>query len=333
MNRPSPRDTKLVMCVQFNFTFWQIPPEMPAAIRHRWPEMQVVHLNTYDALPAELPNTDIFFGFNLLPDQIAAARKLKWIHVTAAGVAQLMRPDVKTAGVTITNARGIHAVPMAEHTIGTMLALSRKLPATVHFQDAHQWAQEEIWQLRPSELFGATLLIVGFGAIGVEIARRARAFGMRVEAITRSGHGDTTFADPIYPASQLMQALPQADYVVLAAPDTRETKQMIGAHELKAMKPSAYLLNIARGALVDESALIDALAHGVIAGAALDVAEKEPLPPESPLWKLKNVFITPHTSAVSDLLWPRQTELFIENLDRWFGGRDLINIVDIARGY
>jgi phosphoglycerate dehydrogenase-like enzyme len=177
------------------------------------------------------------------------------------------------------------------------------------------------------------LLIVGFGAIGSEIARRARAFGMRVQAVTRSGRGDNSLPERIYPASELLQALPQADYVVLAAPDTPETQRMIGARELKAMKPSAYLLNIARGALVDESALIDALERGAIAGAALDVTEKEPLPPESPLWNLKNVFITPHTSAVSELLWLRQTELLLENLERWFSGRDLKNIVDITRGY
>jgi D-2-hydroxyacid dehydrogenase (NADP+) len=333
MNRPTPRESKLVMCVQFNFTFWRIPPELPAAVESRWPEMRVVHSNTYDALPAELPDTDIFVGFNLTPDQLAAARKLKWIHVTAAGVAQLMRPDVRDAGITITNARGIHAIPMAEHTLGVMLALARKFQDTVHYQDAAEWAQEPIWQSRPSELFGATLLIVGFGAIGIEIARRARAFGMRVEGVTRSGRGDTTLADKIYPASQLMQALPHADYIVLAAPDTPDSQRMIGAREFKAMKRSAYLVNIARGALVDELAMIDALEHGTIAGAALDVAEKEPLAPESPLWKMKNVFITPHTSAVSELLWPRQTELILENLDRWFSGRDLKNTVDMARGY
>jgi phosphoglycerate dehydrogenase-like enzyme len=333
MNRPAPRETKVVMCVQFNFTFWQIPPEMPAAIRARYPEMRVVCSNSYDVLPAELPDTDIFFGFNLLPEQIKAAQKLKWIHVTSAGVAQLMRPDVQATGITITNARGIHAIPMAEHTLGVMLALARKFQDTVHYQDAQNWAQEAIWQSRPTELYGATLLIVGFGAIGMEIARRARAFGMRVEGVTRSGHGDATLAEKIYPASELLQALPHADHIVLAAPDTPGSKGMIGARELNAMKRSAYLLNIARGALIDESALIDALENGTIAGAALDVAEKEPLPPESPLWKLKNVFITPHTSAVSELLWPRQTELFLENLDRWFSGRDLKNIVDPTRGY
>jgi phosphoglycerate dehydrogenase-like enzyme len=332
-SRPSPRETKVLMCVQFNFTFWQIPPEMPAAVRERFPEMRVVCSNTYDVLPAELPDTDIFFGFNLLPEQIKAARKLKWIQVTSAGVAQLMRPDVQAAGITITNARGIHAIPMAEHTIGAMLALARKFQDTVHYQDAQYWAQEAIWQSRPSELHGATLLIIGFGAIGMEIARRARAFGMRVEGVTRSGQGDTTLAEKIYPASELLQALPHADHIVLAAPDTPGSKGMIGARELNVIKRRAYLINIARGALIDETALIEALKNGTIAGAALDVAEKEPLPPESPLWKLKNVFITPHTSAVSELLWPRQTELFLENLDRWFSGRDLKNIVDLSRGY
>jgi D-2-hydroxyacid dehydrogenase (NADP+) len=333
MNRPTPRESKLVMCVQFNFTFWRIPRELPAAVKSCWPEMRVVHSNTYDALPAELPDTDIFVGFNLTPDQLAAAHKLKWIHVTSAGVAQLMRPDVQATGVTITNARGIHAIPMAEHTLGVMLALARKFQDTVHYQDAIEWAQEAIWQSRPSELFGATLLIVGFGAIGIEIARRARAFGMRVEGVTRSGRGDTTLAEKIYPASQLMQALPRADCIVLAAPDTPDSQRMIGAREFKAMKRSAYLVNIARGALVDELAMIEALEKGTIAAAALDVAEKEPLAPESPLWKMKNVFITPHTSAVSELLWPRQTELLLENLDRWFSGRDLKNTVDMTRGY
>ena len=330
---PSPAETKVVLCVHFNFTFWQIPPALPTALKNRWPEMRVAHLKTYDALPAELPDTDIFVGFNLLPKQLAVARKLKWIHITSAGVSQMMRPDVRAAGVVITNARGIHAIPMAEHTIGAMLALARKFPDTVHYQDKKVWAQEPIWQSRPSELHGATLLIVGFGMIGGEIARRARAFGMRIEAITRTGRGDATLADKIYPSTELLHALPQADYIVLAAPDTPETQRMIGARELKAMKPTAYLLNIGRGALVDESSVIDALEHNTIAGTALDVMEKEPLPQESPLWKMKNVFISPHISAVSELLWPRQTELLIENLERWFSGRELKNVVDQTRGY
>ncbi|HEV3218754.1 MAG TPA: D-2-hydroxyacid dehydrogenase [Candidatus Acidoferrales bacterium] len=335
MNPHTPRDTKIILCVQFNFTFWRIPPELPAALQSRWPEMRVVHLESYDALPAELPDTDIFIGFTLTPSQLAAARKLKWIHVTAAGVAQLMRPDVRASGVIVTNARGIHAIPMAEHTMGMMIAFARKFPASMRFQAASHWGQQEIWDMQPppSELFGATLLIVGLGAIGSELARRARAFGMHVLAVTRSGKADGSLAERVFPSTNLLRALPEADYVVLATPDTPETHHMIGARELAAMRRTACLVNIARGALVDELALIAALQRGAIAAAALDVAEQEPLPPESPLWRLDNVFITPHTSAVSEQLWPRQAKLIIENLERWFAGRELINRVDLTRGY
>lgn len=335
MNRPAPSETKLVLCVQFHFTFWTIPPELPEAIRRHWPEMRVVHLNSYDQIPAEISDTDIFAGFTLQPDQLAAACKLKWIHVTAAGVAQLMRPDVRESGVIVTNSRGIHAVPMAEHTMGLILSLARKFPAAVRYQQERIWSQQEIWDTRPrpTELKGTTVLIIGFGAIGTELARRARAFGMRVWAVTRSGHADAGIADWTFPAKDLAQALPDADYVVLAAPDTPETHHMIGERELAAMKPSACLVNVSRGGLVDESSLISALERGTIAGAALDVTEKEPLPGESPLWQLQNVFITPHTSSVSENLWPRQTELMLANLERWFSGRQLTNLVDLARGY
>ncbi len=334
-NRPSPAETKIIFCVQFHFSFWRIPPELPAAIRARWPELRVAHLTSYDALPAELPDTDIFIGFNLTPSQLAAAIKLQWIHVTAAGVAQLMRPDVRASGVIVTNSRGIHAIPMAEHTMGLLIALARKFPASMRFQAASHWAQQEIWDMQPppSELSGATLLIVGLGAIGSELARRARAFGMRILAVTRSGKADVSLAERAFPAKDLIRALPEADYVVLAAPDTPETNHMIGARELAAMKRTASLINIARGTLVDEPALVAALKAGTIAAAALDVVAQEPMPPENPLWQLENVFITPHTSAVSNQLWPRQTALVIENLERWFSGRELINRVDLTRGY
>jgi phosphoglycerate dehydrogenase-like enzyme len=335
MNRPTSRETKIIFCVQFHFSFWRIPPELPAAIRARWPELRVAHLESYDQLPSELSDTDIFIGFTLTPPQLAAAKKLQWIHVTAAGVAQLIRPDVRASGVIVTNSRGIHAIPMAEHTVGLLIALARKFPASMRFQAASHWAQQEIWdaQPRPSELSGATLVIVGFGAIGSELARRARAFGMRVLAVTRSGKADGALAERVFPTTELIRALPEADYLVLAAPDTPETNHMIGARELAAMMRTACLVNIARGTLVDEAALISALKNKTISGAALDVVAQEPMPPENPLWRLENVFITPHTSAVSEQLWPRQTALVIENLERWFSGRELINRVDLTRGY
>jgi phosphoglycerate dehydrogenase-like enzyme len=183
------------------------------------------------------------------------------------------------------------------------------------------------------ELKGQVLLIVGFGSIGRELARRIQPLGMRVWGVTRSGAGDTQLAERILPVTELANALPQADFVLLAAPETPESRRMIGEPELARMKPSAYLINVARGTIIDEPALIEALRRRAIAGAALDVTEKEPLPPESPLWKLDNVFITPHVSAASENLWERQAELLLENLERWFSGRELLNQVDLERGY
>jgi phosphoglycerate dehydrogenase-like enzyme len=180
---------------------------------------------------------------------------------------------------------------------------------------------------------GQILLFIGFGAIGQEVAKIIRPLGMRVWGVTRSGRADEGLAEQVFPASKLDEALPQADFVVLAAPETPETRKMMGAREFALMKPSAYFLNVSRGALVDELALISALEQRKIAGAALDVASQEPLPPENPLWKLDNAFITPHMSAVSEHLWERQTDLLMENLERWFAGDELLNRVDLNRGY
>jgi phosphoglycerate dehydrogenase-like enzyme len=156
---------------------------------------------------------------------------------------------------------------------------------------------------------------------------------MRVWAVTRSGEGDRELAEKIVPVARLHEVLPEADFVILAAPETPETRRMIGAPELARMKSSAYFMNVSRGALVDEPALIAALERRAIAGAALDVASQEPLPPDSSLWKLENAFITPHMSAVSDQLWTRQTDLLIANLERWFSSRELLNRVNLERGY
>jgi phosphoglycerate dehydrogenase-like enzyme len=299
--------------------------------------MRAVHLPTYERLADELPDTDILVGFSIRPEQFAQARKLKWIHATAAAVAQLMYPELRESGVVVTNASGIHSVPMGEHIVGTMIALARRFPDCLRYQSENYWCQQQLWErpaaLRPRELRGQVALFVGFGAVGREAAGLARLLGVRIWAVTRSGKVDGEIAERAFAPPALHQALPPADFVVLAAPETPETTKMMGERELALMKPSTYLINVARGALVDEPALIRALQKGAIAGAALDVTSEEPLPPENPLWKLDNVFITPHVSAVSDRLWKRQTDLLMENLERWFDGRELVNRVDLARGY
>jgi len=335
MARPSPSETKLVLCVWHEFTLWRPPADMAVHIRRRFPEMKVVHLPTYDHLTHEMPEADIFVGWSLRPKQFALAKKLKWIHSTAAGVGQLMYPELRASGIVLTNASGVHTVPMAEHVLGFLVALARRFPEALNYQRQSRWAQQELWdaQLRPRELAGQTLLIIGFGAIGRELAKRVKPLGMKLWAVTRSGKGDAALADRTLPVAQLNEVLHQADYVVLAAPETPETQRQIGAQQLAAMKPTAFLINVARGSLVDEAALVDTLRRRAIAGAALDVTDQEPLPPESPLWTLDNVFITPHISAVSEYLWDRQTELLLDNLERWFSGQELRNRVDLARGY
>jgi phosphoglycerate dehydrogenase-like enzyme len=335
MNRTRPAETKLVICVWHPFTFWRPQPVMPQAIRARWPEMHVVHLPDYDRLGLELPDTDIFVGYSLRAEQLAHAKKLKWIHSTAAGVAQLMYPELRDSGVVVTNPSGVFSPAMAEHTMGLLLALARNFPDSTRHQDRSYWGQQDIWDQpqRLTELNGQVLLIVGFGSIGHELAKRARAFEMRVWGVTRSGKGDTTHAEKIVPASELDEALPHADYVVIAAPETAETRHLIGEAQIARMKPGARLINVGRGSLLEEAALIRALETGALGGAALDVTAVEPLPRDSPLWKAPNLFITPHTSAVSDRLWHRETALLMDLLERWFDGGEMFNQVDLARGY
>ena len=335
MDRTKPKDTKLVICVWHPFTEWRPKPLMAEAIRKRWPEMRVLHLPNYDALPAELPDTDIFVGYSLRAEQLKAGKKLKWIHSTAAGVAQLMYPELRDSGILVTNPSGIFSVPMGEHTMGLLLALARNFPDSVRQQDRARWSQQELWD-KPqhlTELNGQVLLIVGYGSIGHEVAKRAKAFDIRVWGVTRSGTGDGTHVEKIVPSGKLHEVLPEADYIVIAAPETAETKRLLGAEEIGRMKNGARLINVARGSLLDEAALVRALKSGALGGAALDVASTEPLPPESPLWNAPNLLITPHTSAVSDRLWVRHTALLMDLLERWFDGRKMFNQVDFARGY
>jgi phosphoglycerate dehydrogenase-like enzyme len=332
---PTPAETKLLICVWHKFTLWRPPADVAVQVRRRYPEMKVVHLPTYEHIDAELPDTDIFVGWSLKPEQFRACQKLKWLHATAAGVDQLMYPELRQSNVVVTNASGVHSVPMAEHVLGTIIALARRFPSAVRYQAWHHWAQQEIWDepIRPRELPGQVLLLVGFGAIGREVAKRARPLGMKIWACTRSGRSDSPDLDRVVPAAELDAVLHQADFVVLAAPETPETRGLMNEQRLRQMKPAAFLINVARGSLVDEAALVKALQQRAIAGAALDVTQQEPLPADHPLWTLENVFITPHLSAASEYLWDRQTELLLENLECWFAGRELRNRVDLTRGY
>ncbi len=335
MNRTKPENTKLVICVGVPFKLWQPPQEFNLAVKRRFPQMRVVHLPDYNGLEAELPDTDIFVGYSIRPKQLACAKRLAWIHSTAAGIAQLLYPELRESGIIVTNASGVHSISIAEHVLGLVLSLARRFPDSFRYQHESKWAQQEIWDAPPHllELRGSVLLLIGLGAVGKEVVRLGRAIGMKTRAVTLSGRGDETLVDKIYPVASLDAALAESDFVVLAAPETPETHHLMNAGRLAAIKSSGYLINVARGSLVDEAALIEALKQRKIAGAALDVAEIEPLPPESPLWNCPNLFITPHLAGASEHLWDRQRDLLIDNLERWFDGRELRNLVDLKRGY
>ncbi|MBI4467197.1 MAG: D-2-hydroxyacid dehydrogenase [Acidobacteria bacterium] len=332
---PSPAETKIVLCIWHKFEQWRFPEWLADAIRRRYPGMKVVHLPTYDGLDEEIKDADILCGFSLRPAQFASAKRLKWIHCLAAGVNQLMRDDTRRSDVLITNSRHVHAVTMAEHTLGLILALARRFPSALRYQLQKHWAQQEVWdqQPHPLEINGRTLAIVGYGAIGQELAQRARACGMRIVGVKREPSRGTEHADRVVGPDELAAALAEADFVVLAVPQTRETEHFFGPGQFAAMRKTAYFINIGRGALVDAKALVAALEEGSIAGAAIDVAEVEPLAPESPLWEAPNLLITPHLAGVSERLWHRHAALLLENLDRYFAGRELLNVVDKERGY
>jgi phosphoglycerate dehydrogenase-like enzyme len=334
MTRTNSQDTTLIVFARDQISSWEPTPDFAARLQARWPQVRVLH-RIDDAFQREIQGADIVAGRWLRAEEFALARKLKWIHSFATGIAQMMYPALQQSSVEVTNAGSVHCVPIAEYVLGGLIALSRRFPDCLRYQREGRWMQQELWNapIRPRELCGQVLLCIGFGAIGRAVATVLRPMGMRVWAVTRSGRAEPELAEKSFPSAKLHEALPEADFVIVATPDLPETRGMIGERELALMKPTAYFLNVARGVIVDEPALIRALERRAFAGAMLDVTSKEPLPADSPLWKLDNVFITPHVSALTDHVWERQEHLLNENLERWFSGRELLNRVDLSRGY
>ena len=289
-------------------------------------------------LEAALADAEVLFGFwgGALPDLVrpdALPGKLRWVQLTSAGTDRV-DPALIRAGLTFTTVSGLHATPIAESVLGYMLMFEKGWPALWRRQAEHNYDRMVV----PRILAGRTVGVVGMGAIGLECARLAKAIGCRVLGIRRSvaERGPDTVADEVLPPGDLDELLAESDHVVLAVPLTEETRRMIGAAQLCTMgarSERSYLINIARGEVVDEAALTEALREGVIAGAALDVFEREPLPPESPLWELDNVIITPHITGGVENYNELATSIFCDNLRRYLDGEPLRNIVDPDRGY
>ncbi|MBV9341055.1 MAG: D-2-hydroxyacid dehydrogenase [Acidobacteria bacterium] len=327
---------KLLVVTYHRLDLWIAPEWFGDRIRANFPQLEVVRLTGYDGLEKELPDADIAFTLSLRPEQFRQARRLRWIHSPAAAVHQLMFPELVDSDVIVTNARDVHGPVVAEHVLGLILALAKKIPEAVRYQQKHVWAQEILWAEAPGprEIAGATLGLVGLGSIGTNVAKRAFAMGMQVVAVREHpGREKPEYVEQVLPSSQLDAMLARSDYVVLSPPLTPRTNRLIGVEQLSKMKAWACLINVGRGPLIDDAALIDALSKRRIAAAALDVFESEPLPANSPLWELNNLLITPHIAGMTERLWERHYSLFSENLRRFLNGQPMLAVIDKHQGY
>jgi phosphoglycerate dehydrogenase-like enzyme len=271
----------------------------------------------------------------LPPEQLHAAKSLRWIYSITAAVDQFLYPELISREIALTNAGGVHGPVVAEHAIAMLLALAKRLPSAVRYQERRKWAMEAIWneKPRPREVRGASLVVVGLGSIGADVASMAVALKMHVIGVREHPERGTAGANEVVGYAALDEVLCRADFVVLAAPLTERTRHLIDARRLQLFKPTAFLINVSRGALVHEAALVQALRDHRIAGAALDVFEEEPLSRWSPLWKMPQVLITPHTAFLTENVWQRHYEAFSANLQRYLAGQPLHGLVDKRRGY
>jgi phosphoglycerate dehydrogenase-like enzyme len=281
-------------------------------------------------IDALLANADIVVGHWPPRDIVTRAPNLKWFHTMLAGVDAPDYARMLEKGITVTNSTGIHGVQISELVFEKMLIHAKRAFFSFQMQQEKKWSR-----FVPGLLTGKTIGIVGLGSIGKEVARLGKAFGMKVIANRRSVKQITKArnVDILMPSNQLIKLLSQSDYVVLSMAVTPETDKIIGEKELRSMKPTAFLINVARGKVVDEEMLIRALQEKWIAGAGLDTVSQEPLPLDSKLWELPNVILTPHISGVREDYFELAVPLFCENLKRYLSGKKMHNVIDRKKGY
>jgi len=292
---------------------------------------RTVRVSSVAELEAHLEELEIVFAWNFdrvtLLHVVPRAPRLRWIQSISAGVEEFARPVLTEHGVVLTSAAGVYDPGLAESVLGFLLALSARILEDARLSPG-AWPAERTALLR-----GTTALIVGAGSIGTETGRLLRSVGVGVRGIARTSRAPDDVFERIGDADDLLAGLAEADHVVNVLPRTASTERIFDAAAFAAMKPTAFFVNIGRGATVDEAALIDALATGVIGGAALDVFDVEPLPADSPLWTMPNVLVSPHRAGDHDG-WPRDVvALFADNLRRYLAGEPLRNVVDVSLGY
>jgi phosphoglycerate dehydrogenase-like enzyme len=308
-------------------TFQLDEPVREQLLRAGGPGVELFSSRDADEQIAAAGDAEAIYG-SVSPPLLAATTDLKWVHLTSAGVERFLFPEMVAHPAVMTNARGVAAVSIAEHAFALILAFTRGLPLALRNQQERRWASTSL-----IEICDQTLGIVGLGRVGREVARRAAGFGLRVLAV------DANPVDPpegvvcLWPPDRLLDLCAEADILVNCSPLTKQTERMIGREQFARMKPSALFVNVSRGRVVDQDALVAALREGRIAGAALDVVDPEPLPPDSPLWEMPNVILTAHCATTSQHFWRRMHELFCENLRRYVAGEPLLNVVDKTAGF
>jgi phosphoglycerate dehydrogenase-like enzyme len=307
--------------------------EQLARVRERLPaDTELVVTRDHDEIEPLLDRIEIAAGWFSL-DLLPRASQLRWFQQWAAGADWLLdRPQAAGLDFVLTSTSGIHPIPMTEHIFALLLALGRQLEQAMRLQGRREWIHQSQHE-HLFELAGKTMLLIGVGAIGERTARVATAMGLRVLGVRRDPTLGVPGVEAMVGPGRLLDLLPQADFVVLTVPLTAETRGMIGEPELRAMKSTAYLVNVGRGGTVDGGALVQALREGWIAGAGLDVFETEPLPEDSPLWEMDRVIITSHYAGVTPHYNERALEVFLDNLERYRAGEPLRNVVDKQLGY
>lgn len=328
--------TRLLIVIHHRFELWRAPMWFGQRLGRDFPQLEIVQRDSYDGIEEHLRDAEIIFTISLRPEQLALACNVRWIHAPTAAVHQFLFPDLVSSDIVLTNSTEVHGPVVAEHVIALIFALAKKIPYATVLQQKHIWGKEAMWRegYCPREIAGATLGLIGVGSIGRRVAKMASALGMRVIAVREHiEKGIPEGVEAVLAPPELDKLLTQSDSVVMAAPLVSATEGLLNAERLALMKPDAFVVNVGRGPQVDESALADALRSRRIAGAALDVFEHEPLPPESPLWDLDNLLITPHTAGLTEKLWDRHYDLFSDNLRRYLSRQPLRYVVDKHKGY
>lgn len=318
--------------IMTGLTLPEVPPSYLSQIRSLvGPDDEVTVATSRAEALAVAPQADVILGY-VDPEVFAVCERLRWTHAIASGVDGILSPEFRASDVVLTGEKGLVGGHLADHAFALLLAITRRLAAAVRLGPA-SWEQRGAFRREEIELDGLTIGIVGFGGTGREIARRAAAFGMNCRAVDREAVQGTAECPLVHPISNLPRLLEQSDVVAVCCPLTEETRHLFNDDAFERMRPSAILVNVTRGEIVDGDALVRAIESGAIAGAGLDVAPEEPLPASHPLWDLETVVMTPHTAGASQLRTGRNLERFVENLRRFQRERPLIGVVDKDLGY